>query len=201
MKKSLGALTPAMPLPVWVIGSYGGDGAPCLMTAAWCGVCCSEPPCVAVAVRNSRLTHANIAARGAFTVNISSERYAAETDYCGLVSGRDTDKFAATGLTAVGSELVDAPYIEEFPLVLECSVQKTVELGSHTLFIGRVVDAKADTAVLGENGMPDMARVKPLACSPADRNYYAVGRLLGGTYSLGRGLTGKKTDDNNKERG
>jgi flavin reductase (DIM6/NTAB) family NADH-FMN oxidoreductase RutF len=192
MKKSLGALTPAMPLPVWVIGSYGGDGSPCLMTAAWCGVCCSEPPCVAVAVRKSRLTHANIAARGAFTVNIPSERYAAEADYCGLVSGRDADKFAAVGLTATGSELVDAPYVEEFPLVLECTVAEAVELGSHTLFVGRIADAKADAAVLGENGLPDLAKVKPLACSPTDRNYYAVGRRLGGTYSLGRGIAAEK---------
>lgn len=192
MKKSLGALAPAMPLPVWVIGSYGADGSPCLMTAAWCGVCCSEPLCVAVAVRKSRLTHANIAARGAFTVNIPSERHAAATDYCGLVSGRDADKFAAAGLTAAGGELVDAPYVEEFPLVLECAVTETVELGSHTLFVGKVADVKADAAVLGENGLPDLAKVKPLACSPTDRNYYAVGRKLGGTYSLGRGIAAKK---------
>ncbi len=191
MKKSLGALAPAMPLPVWVIGSYGGDGSPCLMTAAWCGVCCSEPPCVAVAVRKSRLTHANIVTRGAFTVNIPSECFAAEADYCGLVSGRDADKFAAAGLTAVGSKLVDAPYVAEFPLVLECTVAEAVDLGSHTLFVGRIADAKADAAVLGENGLPDMAKVKPLACSPTDRNYYAVGGKVGGTYSLGRGFTAK----------
>ncbi|MDR7866598.1 MAG: flavin reductase family protein [Sporomusaceae bacterium] len=191
MKKSLGALAPAMPLPVWVIGSYGEDGSPCLMTAAWCGVCCSEPPCVAVAVRKSRLTHVSIAARGAFTVNIPSERYAAEADYCGLVSGRDVDKFAVTGLTAVGSELVDAPYVAEFPLVLECTVVEAVELGSHTLFVGRIADAKADAAVLGENGLPDLAKVKPLVCSPTDRNYYGVGNVLGGTYSLGRGIAAK----------
>ncbi len=192
MKRSLGALTPAMPLPVWVIGSYGEDGSPCLMTVAWCGVCCSEPPCVAVAVRKSRLTHANIAVRGCFTVNIPSERYAAEADYCGLVSGRDADKFAAAGLTAVAGEFVDAPYVEDFPLALECVVAQAVDLGSHTLFVGRVADAKADEAVLGENGLPDMAKVKPLACSPADRNYYAVGSVLGGTYSLGRGFAPKK---------
>ncbi len=186
MKKSLGAKMLAMPLPVWVIGSYGADGAPCLMTAAWCGVCCSEPPCVAVAVRKTRLSHGNIMARRAFTANVPAARYAAAVDYIGLVSGKDVDKFRAAGLTAVRGEHVDAPYVAEFPVALECAVTETVDLGSHTLFVGRIADAKADAAVLGADGLPALAQVDPLVCSPADKQYYAVGRSLGRTYSLGR---------------
>jgi flavin reductase (DIM6/NTAB) family NADH-FMN oxidoreductase RutF len=188
MKKSLGAKPLAMPTPVWVIGSYGEDGAPCLMTAAWCGICCSEPPCVAVAVRKSRLSHGNIAARKAFTVNIPDAAHVAAADYVGLVSGREGDKFAPAGLTPVASALVDAPYVGEFPVVLECEVAEAVELGSHTLYVGRIADAKADEDVLGTDGLPELAKVDPPVCSPADRCYYAVGRKLGPAYSLGRAL-------------
>jgi flavin reductase (DIM6/NTAB) family NADH-FMN oxidoreductase RutF len=186
MKKSLGAKTLAMPLPVWVIGSYGADGVPNLMTAAWCGMCCSEPPSVAVAVRKSRLSHANILARGAFTVNIPAARHAAAVDYIGLVSGKDADKFGAAGLTPVRGGHVDAPYAAEFPVALECTVAEAVDLGSHTLFVGRIADVKADDAVLGADGLPELAKVDPLVCSPADKQYYEVGRSLGSTYSLGR---------------
>lgn len=192
MKKSLGPLTLAMPLPVWVIGSYDRDGSPCLMTAAWCGICCSEPPSVAVALRKARLSHANIVARRAFTVNVPPARLAAEVDYIGLVSGREVDKFAMAGLTPAAGELVDAPWIEEFPLVLECAVATVMEIGSHTLFIGEIVDAKAEEGVLGADGLPDMEKVNALVCSPADKNYYEVGRCLGRTYSLGRKIGEKQ---------
>lgn len=192
MKKSLGAKPLAMPVPVWVIGSYGEDGAPCLMTAAWCGICCSEPPCVSVAVRKSRLSHGNIAARKAFTVNIPGAEHVAAADYIGLVSGRDGDKFAPAGLTPVAGEHVAAPYVGEFPMVLECVVAEAVDLGSHTLFVGRIVDAKADEAVLGADGLPELTKVDPPVCSPVDRCYYAVGSKLGPAYSLGRAFGKKK---------
>jgi flavin reductase (DIM6/NTAB) family NADH-FMN oxidoreductase RutF len=192
MKKSLGAKPLALTAPVWVIGSYGEDGAPCLMTAAWCGVCCSEPACVAVAVRKSRLSHANIAARKAFTVNIPGAVHVTAADYIGLVSGRDGDKFSATGLTPVAGEFVDAPYVAEFPVVLECEVAEAVELGSHTLYIGRIADAKADEDVLGVDGLPVLAKADPPVSNPVDRCYYAVGRRLGAAYSLGRTLGEKK---------
>lgn len=186
MKKSLGAVHLAMPLPVWVIGSYGESGAPCLMTAAWCGICCSEPPCVAVAIRKSRLSHANVLARGAFTVNIPSQQYAAEVDYIGLVSGRKIDKFSVTGLTPIRSELVDAPYIEEFPLIMECLVLSNTDIGTHTLFIGKLADVKGELAVLDANGLPELSKINPFICSPADKYYYEVGLKMGPAYALGR---------------
>jgi len=194
MKVSLGAAALAMPLPVWVIGSYSEDGAPDAMTAAWCGICCSEPPCVAVSLRRSRLSYKNIIARRAFTVNVPSGEYIAEVDYFGLVSGRDEEKFLMTGLTAGRSKLVDAPYIEEFPLVLECKVLKVVEIGAHIQFIGEIADVKADGSILGENGLPALERVKPLVCSPTDKKYYEVGVILGQTYSTGGKIRDKNRD-------
>ena len=115
MKKSLGALPLSYPLPVFLIGSYDADGKANIMNAAWGGICASEPPCLAVSVRESRWTYAGILRRKAFTVSIPSARLAAEADFAGIASGKNTDKFARLGLTAVRSAIVDAPYIGECP--------------------------------------------------------------------------------------
>src|SRR5512144_1710564 len=119
MKRSLGADTLIYPTPTWVVGTYDKAGKPTLMTIAWGGICCSQPPCVAVSLRKATYTYGNIVERRAFTISIPSDQYARQADYFGLVSGRSTDKFAATGLTPVRSELVDAPYVKEFHLVVE----------------------------------------------------------------------------------
>jgi flavin reductase (DIM6/NTAB) family NADH-FMN oxidoreductase RutF len=112
--------------------------------------------------------------RGSYTVSVPGEEYWKETDYMGIVSGHNTDKIEETGLTPVTSELVEAPYIEEFPLVLECKLIKTIEIGRHTQFIGEIVDVKADEDVL-VNGKPDTQRIKPLLFGTADRCYHSVG--------------------------
>ena len=186
MKRSLGARTLVCPTPVWVIGSYDKDGKPNVMTAAWVGICCSKPPSVAISLRKATYTYSNITERKAFTVNIPSEKYVRETDYFGIVSGKDVDKFSATGLTPVKSELVDAPYVGEFPLVLECRVNHVIEIGLHTQFIGEILDVKADESVLGEKGLPDIEKVKPFLFSPEVRTYHKVGDYLGQAFSIGR---------------
>ena len=114
MKKSLGAKTLVYPTPVFVVGTYDKEGKPNVMTASWGGICCSQPPCVAVSLRKATYTHGNILARKAFTISIPSEDHVQQADYFGLVSGRSGDKLAATKLTPVRSELVDAPYVKEF---------------------------------------------------------------------------------------
>ena len=185
MKKSLGAKSLALPSPVWVVGSYGSDGQPNIMVVAWGGICSAEPPCVAISVRQSRLTYANIMEHKAFTINIPSKQHLAQTDYIGIVSGRNVDKFSVAGLTPVRSEVVNAPYVKEFSLVLECTLLHTIELGIHTQFIGQIVDVKADEVVLGSNGLPVTWKVNPLISSAPDRAYYAVGEYLGQAYSAG----------------
>lgn len=186
-KTSLGAKTIVYPHPVFVVGTYDAGGRPNLMTAAWGGICCSKPPCVAVSLRRATYSHGSIAASKAFTVNIPSEAHAAAADYTGIYSGRDGDKFEATGLTPVRSELVDAPYVAEFPLILECRLVHTFELGLHTQFIGEIVDAKADASVLGDNGLPDIEKVMPLIYSSGNQAYYGVGRRVGAAFSIGKG--------------
>jgi flavin reductase (DIM6/NTAB) family NADH-FMN oxidoreductase RutF len=186
MKKSVGAKTLVYPTPVFVVGTYDKNGKPNVMTAAWGGICCSKPPCVAVSLRKPRYSYENIVAHKAFTVNITPEQYVKEADYFGIVSGRNRDKFAASGLTAVRSDLVDAPYIKEFPFALECSLLQTVEIGIHIQFIGEIIDIKADEAMLDEKGVPAIEKVKPVLFAPEMQAYYGVGNFLGKAFSIGK---------------
>ncbi|MDA8156122.1 MAG: flavin reductase family protein [Actinomycetota bacterium] len=189
MKRSLGAKTLLYPAPVWVVGSYGKEGKPNAMTIAWGGICCSKPPCVAVSIRKATYTYGNILEKKSFTINIPSEAQAAKADYFGMVSGRDNDKLAAAGVKAVKSTLVDAPYLEEFPLILECKLLQTVEIGLHTQFIGEILDVKADESVLNANGSPDIEKLKPFIFTPESRRYYKAGGFLGEAFAMGKAIT------------
>ncbi|MGI6414631.1 MAG: flavin reductase family protein [Thermoguttaceae bacterium] len=186
MKKSLGAQTLVFPTPTWIVGTYDKDGRPNAMVAAWGGICCSDPPCIAVSLRKATYTYGSLIARKAFSVSVPSESHVREADYFGLVSGRDTDKFSATGLTPVRGDVVDAPYVEEFPMVLECSVLHVIELGLHTQFVGQIMDVKVDEAVLGSQGRPEIEKVRPIIFSPGDRVYHGVGAFLGHAFAIGK---------------
>jgi flavin reductase (DIM6/NTAB) family NADH-FMN oxidoreductase RutF len=188
MKKSLGAKTLVYPAPVLVVGSYDKDGKPDVMTVSWGGVCCSQPPCVAVSLRKATLSYDNIIAQKAFTLSIPSEKHVKEADYFGLVSGRQLDKFAATKLTPVKSKLVAAPYVKEFPLVLECKVVDVAEIGMHTQIIGEVLDVKADEEVIGNGGAIDILKLKPLVFTPDTQEYYAIGKFVAKVFSAGKGV-------------
>ena len=185
-KKSFGTGTIIPPVPVWVIGSYDADGKPNMMTASWVGICCSDPASVTVSLRESRYSYINILASQAFTVNIPSKEFAAETAFFGTVSGRDVDKLAATGLTAVKGEHVNAPYLAEFPLVVECRVSTMIPVGSHTMFIGEIIDIKVDESVLDENGMPDPMKVSPFLFCPGSNGFYGTSELIGRVSELQR---------------
>jgi flavin reductase (DIM6/NTAB) family NADH-FMN oxidoreductase RutF len=190
MKKSLGPGTFALPTPVWVVGSYDADGKPNVMTAAWGGICCSKPPCVYVSLRQATYTYKNIMARKAYTVSIPSEDYVAQADYFGMATGRTTDKFADTGLTPVRADNVDAPYVGEFHLVLECKLLQTVDLGLHTQFIGEILDVKAEESVLNQNGQPDIQLVRPLVFTPYVHAYNTIGKEIAKAFSAGRAIKG-----------
>jgi len=186
MKKSLGAKTLLFPTPVLIIGSYDGKGIANAMNAAWGGIACSEPPCVTVSVRDHRKTYENIMAQKAFTVNIPSEKYLKEADHFGIVSGKTENKFKATGLTPVKSDLVNAPYIKEFPLVLECSLKTTYKLGTHTQFIGEIKDVKAEESALNSKGFPDPEKMKAFMFDPSTSAYYATGKFLAQAFTAGK---------------
>jgi flavin reductase (DIM6/NTAB) family NADH-FMN oxidoreductase RutF len=186
MKKSIGAKTIVYPAPVFIVGTYDQVGKANAMAAAWGGICCSRPPCVAVSLRKATYTYGNIVERKAFTVSIPSEQHVVEADYFGLASGAKEDKFQVSGLTPVRSDLVDAPYVGEFPFALECKLLHTLEIGLHTQFVGEILDIKADDSVLDEDGNLDIGRVRPFLYAPVSRAYYGVGEFLGPAHSIGR---------------
>lgn len=186
MKKSIGARTMIFPTPVLVVGSYDKAGKPNAMTVAWGGICCSQPPCVGISLRKATYSYGNIVERKAFTINVATEQYVKEADYFGIATGKKVDKFATTGLTPVKSDCVDAPYIREFPFILECKLIRTVEIGLHTQFIGEILDVKADEDILGRDGLPDIGKIKPLVYAAEIRNYYGFGKILGKSFSIGK---------------
>lgn len=185
MKKSLGANTFAMPAPVWVVGTYGENGEANIMTAAWGGICCTAPPCVAISLQKVRASYTNIIKNKAFTISVPSHKHVVEADYVGIDSGKNIDKFAATKLTPIPSEIVNAPYVEEFPLVLECKLLHTIEIGLHVQFIGEIMDVKADESVLGDKGLPTLEKVSPLVFSTTEHKYYKIGEFLEKSHSVG----------------
>jgi flavin reductase (DIM6/NTAB) family NADH-FMN oxidoreductase RutF len=188
MKKSLGAKTIVYPTPVFVVGTYDKAGKPNVMTASWGGICCSQPPCVAVSLRKATSTYGNIMERKAFTISIPSSDHVKQADYFGLVSGRTVDKLAAAKLTAKKSTLVDAPYVKEFPVVLECQLLHVLELGVHTQFVGEVLDAKVEETVMGPGESVDIKKVKPLIFVPDTQDYYGIGDFIGKVFSVGQGI-------------
>ncbi len=153
------------------------------MTAAAGGLCNARPPCIYVSLREATYSYGNIMNRKAYTVSIPGEGYWREADYTGIASGRDTDKFKDTSLTPIKSEAVDAPYVEEYSLVVECRLMEAFKLGSHTMFVGEIIDIKADEDVL-TNDKPDIQKIKPILFSSGDRGYYRVGLRMADAFSI-----------------
>lgn len=186
LKRSLGAITFADPLPVWLIATYDTNNKPNMMAAGAGAVCNTIPPCLLVSLREVTHTHKAIHERKAFTINIPGEDHWREADYAGMVSGRDTDKFTDLGFTPVISRLVDAPIIEECPVNIECRLREHVRLSSHTMFIGEVMDVKVDESIF-EDGKPEVSRIKPIIFSPRwkwkSSGYYSLGARIGDAYS------------------
>lgn len=174
------------------MGSYDSEGKSNVMTAAWGGVCCSKPPCVYVSLRKATYTYCNLMERKAFTISFPSEEYVKEIDYFGIVSGRDKNKFSSTNLTPVKSDLVDAPYVKEFPMIIECKVIKVVEIGLHTQFIGEIIDVKAREDILSKDKMPDTDKLKPIIWSMTNMSYFAVGESIGKSFSIGKRVIKRK---------
>ena len=141
-KRSLGPAPLLYPEPALLIATYDSAGKPNVMTAAWAGICASDPVSLMVAIQPPRHTHDPLLARKAFTVCIPSEKLVAATDFSGMVSGKRHDKFAACGFTAVKAEYVDAPYIAECPVILECSLSHHQRIGLPSLLLSAVMSSQ-----------------------------------------------------------
>lgn len=184
---SLRPATVLHPHPVLLVGTYGPDGRPNLMSASWGGICCGDPPCVAVSLREATLTYHNLLHSRAFTVGVPSRRFVEAADYVGMVSGRDHDKFRETGLTPLKSGKVNAPIVAELPYTLECRLFQHHKLGLHTIFIGEIVGIQADESVVGPGGLPDLEKTQAILWGGFGNNaYYAVGEKVAEAFSAGR---------------
>ena len=154
--------TALYPVPAVLVTCVDDAGKANIITIAWAGIVCSEPPMVSIAIRPHRYSHPLIAASGEFVVNIPGEDLLRETDGCGMVSGRDVDKFEKFGLTPEPGSKTKVPLIKECPVSLECKVTRRLSLGTHDLFIGEVLAVHIDESVLDEKERVDFAKAKPI---------------------------------------
>jgi flavin reductase (DIM6/NTAB) family NADH-FMN oxidoreductase RutF len=163
--------------PVPVVLVTCGVERPNVITLAWVGTVCSDPPMVGIGVRPERYSHGLIDQSGEFVVNIPGEDLLEVTDRCGHTSGRDVDKFAAFGLTAEPASTLKTPLIAECPVNIECRVTQKIPLGAHTLFLGEIVAVQVDEAVLDEGGRRiDYAKAKPFVLTFAE--YRGLGNAI-----------------------
>jgi len=149
------------PCPVVLVTSADEKSEPNIVTLAWVGVACSDPPTISIAIRPSRHSYGLIERSKEFVVNIPTVDILKQTEYCGRVSGRDHKKFAETGLTPEPASKVKAPLIKECPVNLECSLQQIVKLGSHGLFLGQIAAIHVEQEMLDPNGRIDYAKAQP----------------------------------------
>ena len=166
------------PAPVLLLSCVGEDGSTNILTVSWVGVACQTPPIVSVAIRAERFSYGLIRETGEFALNIPPASLIRAVDFCGVVSGRDVNKFAETRLTPVPAMKVRAPMIQECPVNLECVVRNSLVLGSHVLFLAEVVAMHADGEVV-ENGSVITGRVAPLAYDPFGGDYWTLKEVVG----------------------
>jgi flavin reductase (DIM6/NTAB) family NADH-FMN oxidoreductase RutF len=187
LKRSLGVINFADPLPLWLVATYDKNDKPNMMAIGAGAICNMRPPCLMISLRETTYTHNIILDRRAFTVNIPSEGYWREADYVGMISGKNTNKFEDTGLTPIRSNLVDAPLIDECPVNFECKLLDKKELPSHTMFIGEILDVKVEESTFDGDKGPDVKRIKPIIFSPrwswGSSGYYSVGVKIGEAYT------------------
>lgn len=165
------------PLPAVMVSVADKEGNSNIITVAWAGTVCTNPPMLSISVRPERYSYHMIRETGEFVVNLTTEKLAYATDYCGVKSGRDTDKWKAAGLTREKASQVLAPLIKECPVNLECRVKRVDELGSHHMFLAEVVAVHVDEAYMDEKDTFHLSDAKPLAYSHG--RYYGLGKCLG----------------------
>lgn len=175
MKVTKPGSTVLYPVPAVLVSC--GVEKPNIITLAWVGTVCSDPPAVSIGVRRERFSHALIAETGEFVVNLPRADQVDAVDYCGQVSGRDVDKWAMCGLTPAPASKVRVPLIAECPVALECRVTQKLTLGSHDLFVGEVLAVQLDEAALDEKGRLDYDKARPLAY--VGGYYWQLGEVLG----------------------
>ena len=187
------------PLPAIMVSLTDKAGNSNIITLAWAGTICTNPPMLSVSIRPERYSYDIIKETGEFVVNLTTKELTYATDYCGVKSGRDVDKFKEMKLTKIASEKIKAVAIAESPVNIECKVREIIELGSHSLFIADVVNVRVDGKFLDEKGRFNLAKSELIAYSHG--RYYELGKELGSFgYSIRKeGKTDNKPQNIGKE--
>ena len=165
------------PLPVVMVSLADRDGRPNIITLAWVGTVCTNPPMVSISVRPERYSYPILKETGEFVINLTTKELAFATDYCGVKSGRDVDKFKEMGLTPIPASEVKAPMIKESPVNIECKVRQILPLGSHDMFLADVVAVHADEKYMDEKHKFLLEQAEPIIYSHG--SYFGCGELLG----------------------
>jgi flavin reductase (DIM6/NTAB) family NADH-FMN oxidoreductase RutF len=165
------------PVPAVMVTCVDQEGKPNIITLAWAGTINSEPPMLSISVRKQRYSYNLIKEKEQFVVNLTTRRLAFATDYCGVKSGRDIDKFEVMKLTPEKASKVDVPLIAESPVNIECRVKNVMELGSHDLFLAEIVAVNVDEALLDEKGKLCLERADLICFSHGE--YWSLGKALG----------------------
>ena len=176
------------PLPAVLVSCTDGKGHDNLITVAWTGTVCSDPPMLYISVRKERYSHALLMQTREFAVNLTTKDLCFATDYCGVKSGRDVDKWAQMHLTKQPAQVIKAPLLAESPVNIECRVKDVLPLGSHDMFLADVVSVSVDEAYM-EDGKFDLSKAQPLIYSHGE--YFEAGKKLGKF-----GYSVKKTKEN-----
>ena len=165
------------PLPVVMVSMADKSGKINIITIAWAGTVCTNPPMVSISVRPERYSYSILRETGEFVINLTTRDLVYATDYCGVKSGRDVDKFRELGLTPVTASVVKAPLIGESPVNLECRVGQTLPLGSHELFLAEVAAVHADRRYMDEQNKFHLEKAEPIVYSHGD--YLLCGDRIG----------------------
>jgi len=191
MKKvKMGAHPMVWPHPTVLVGA-DVEGKPDFAAVAWTGVAASTPPAVTIALQHPRYSLKGIRRNLTFSINIPSRELVRETDYCGLISGSKTDKVKDCKFKVFYGKTAGAPLIEQCPINMECEVLHIINMGSHALVIGKVVETHVSEDCLTE-GQPDMGKVKPFTFVPS--KYHAIGEAFADAFSIGKEIKEIKKD-------
>ena len=185
------------PLPAVMVSVADKEGNPNIITVAWAGTVCTNPPMVSISVRPERYSYHMIEETGEFVINLTTEKLAYATDYCGVRSGRDVDKFKELHLTPEKAEHVSAPLIRESPVNIECRVVKKETPGSHHIFLAEVKAVHVDDAYMDQKGRFALEKTDPIVY--VHGQYYSLGKLLG-TFGYSVKKPAKKTVKKNVKK-
>ena len=190
MKKNLGTVQAVYPMPVLMVAAYDETGRVNVMNAAWGMICNSDR--IALFIDEDHKTTQNLLKTKAFTVSLADRAHMEAADFFGIATGNKMpDKFERSGCHAVRSAFVNAPVIEEFPVVMECELAEVVSTESFYAIVGKIVNTAAEERVLSENGKVDPAKLDALIFDQFQHGYYVTGEQAGKAWNAGVGLMKK----------